>query len=122
MSASKTKKKPGQPRLPKPEPEPEAGRDDRDRDVMTLHQVAEYLDCSYATVLLRVMRDGLLVFRLGGAGNGWRVRRSALEKWIAERQAEPYALVKHRNRGRKPKSDSLPARGKGKTRPRGSAE
>ena len=45
------------PRLPKPE----VGADDLGRAVMTLHQVAEYLDCSYATVLLRVMRD-LLVF------------------------------------------------------------
>jgi excisionase family DNA binding protein len=52
---------------------------------MTLHQVAEYLDCSYAAVLLLVMRDGLLVFRLGGVGDGWRVRRSDLEKWIAEK-------------------------------------
>jgi len=43
---------------------------------MMLHQVAEYLDCSYATVLLLVMRDGLLVFRLGS--DGWRVRRSDL--------------------------------------------
>jgi len=51
---------------------------------MTLHQVAEYLECSYATVLLLVMRDGLLIFWLGGAGDGWRVRRDDLEKWIAE--------------------------------------
>jgi excisionase family DNA binding protein len=72
--------------------------------MMTLQQVAEYLDCSYATVLLLVMRDGLLIFRLGGAGDGWRVRRSDLEKWIAERQAEPYAVGKPKNRGRKPKS------------------
>jgi hypothetical protein len=47
---------------------------------MTLHQVAECLDRSYATVLLLLMRDGLLVFRLGGTGDGWRVRRSDLKK------------------------------------------
>jgi len=35
----------------RPEPEPEAGRDDRNRDVMTLREAAEYLDCSYATML-----------------------------------------------------------------------
>jgi excisionase family DNA binding protein len=57
---------------------------------MTLHQLAEYLDCSYATVLLLVMRNGLLIFRLGGAGDGWRVRRSDLEKWIAERHVRPF--------------------------------
>jgi hypothetical protein len=32
-----------------------------------------------------VMRGGLLVFRLGGADDGWRVRRSYLEKWIVEK-------------------------------------
>ncbi len=51
---------------------------------MTLQEVAEYLDCSYATVLLLVMRHGLLIFRLGGAGDGWLVRRSDPEKWIGE--------------------------------------
>jgi len=53
---------------------------------MTLHQIAEYLNCSYATVLLLVMRHGLSIFRVGGAGDGWRVRRDDLEKWIAEKQ------------------------------------
>ena len=68
---------------------PEVGADYPDPAVMTLRPVAEYLDCSYAAVLLLVMRDGLLVFRL--CGDGWRVRvrRSNLEKWIAERQLRP---------------------------------
>ncbi len=52
---------------------------------MTLQDVADYLQCSYATVLLLVMRRGLSIFWLGGAGDGWRVQRSDLEKWIAER-------------------------------------
>jgi excisionase family DNA binding protein len=56
---------------------------------MTLHQVSEYLDCSYATALLLVMRDGLLIFRLGAAGDGWRVRRSDLDQWIAARHVQP---------------------------------
>jgi hypothetical protein len=68
---------------------PEVGADYPDPAVMTLRPVAEYLDCSYAAVLLLVMRDGLLVFRLGGAGDGWRVRRSDLEKWVAEKQVRP---------------------------------
>ncbi len=42
-------------------------------DVMTLHQVAEYLDCSYATVLLLVMRDRLLAISVS-----WRFCR-----WLA---------------------------------------
>ena len=56
---------------------------------MTPREFAEHLDCSYATALLRVMRDGLLVFRLGGADDGWRVRRSDLEKWIAQKRVRP---------------------------------
>ena len=52
-------------------------------DVMTFQDVADYLDCSYAAVLLLVMRGGLLKFQL--AGDGWRVRRSDLEQWIRDR-------------------------------------
>jgi excisionase family DNA binding protein len=52
---------------------------------MTFQEVAEYLGCSHALVLLLVMRGGLLKFQLGGAGGGWRVRRSDLEKWIRDR-------------------------------------
>jgi hypothetical protein len=66
-------------------PIPEVEADDPDRAVMALHQLAGYLDCSYAAGLLLVMGDGLLIFRLGGAGDGWRVRRSDLESWIAEK-------------------------------------
>ena len=40
-------------------------------------------------MLLRVMRDRLLAFRLDAAGDGWRVLRSDLEKWIAERKVRP---------------------------------
>jgi excisionase family DNA binding protein len=54
-------------------------------DVMTFQDVADYLECSYATVLLLVMRGGLLKFQPGGADDGWRVRRSDLEKWIRDR-------------------------------------
>jgi len=82
VNSYKPKRGRGHPRLPKPEVE----ADDPDRAAMKFHQVAEYLDYSYATVLLLVMRYGLLTFRLGGAGDGWRVRRSDLEKWIAEKQ------------------------------------
>jgi excisionase family DNA binding protein len=86
-------------------PKQEVEADDPDRAVMTFHQVAEYLDCSYATVLLLVMRYGLLTFRLGGAGDGWRVRPSDLEKWIAKGGGQPYggAPAKSDGRGRKPK-------------------
>ena len=44
-----------------------------DDDSMTFQKVAEHLDCSYATVLLLVMRDNLSAFRLKDAVDGWRV-------------------------------------------------
>ena len=63
MSPRKGKKGPGR------RATPSGLRPDAESDVLTLQEVAEYLDCSYATVLLLVMRYGLLVFRLGGAGD-----------------------------------------------------
>jgi hypothetical protein len=65
-------------------PEPKSGADDS--DIMTLQEVAEFLDCSYAMVLLQVMRNGLLTFRIG---DGRWVRRSDLAKWIKDRKTAP---------------------------------
>jgi excisionase family DNA binding protein len=83
VSPRKGKKGRGQTRSPWPGPEPEASLNES--AVMTLQEVAEYLGCSYAIVLLLVMKGGLPKFQLGGAGDGWRVRRSDLEKWIRDR-------------------------------------
>jgi excisionase family DNA binding protein len=80
---------------------------------MTLDKVAEHLDCSYATVLLRVMRDGLLPFRLDTAGDRWRVRRSDLEQWIAERKVQPAGRPKTRKQKLAAKE---PVRRKGRSR------
>jgi len=66
--------------------------DDDDSESMTFQEVAEHLDCSYATMLLLVMRDSLPVFRLRRVGNGWRVRRSDLKKWLVEREIGPLGL------------------------------
>lgn len=86
---------------------------------MTASEVGDYLDCDYSTLYRLIHNGGFPVFKAdralktetGYAGaaqlldSDRQVRwRSDLEKWIAERQAEPYALGKHRNRGRKPKS------------------
>ena len=101
MSPQKRRKGPGRPRLLRPEPEPEASLDES--EMMTLADVAEYLNCHYSTAIRLVRNGDFPAFRLGGSGD-YRCRRSDLEKWIAERQAEPYAVRKHRNRGRKPKS------------------
>jgi hypothetical protein len=55
MSPSGHRKGAGRPRAKRAPVIPPA---EIESDVMTLHQVAEYLDCSYATVLLLVMREG----------------------------------------------------------------
>jgi excisionase family DNA binding protein len=80
MSPVKVRKGGGRPRG---RPKLAAGADDL--DLMTFQEVAKHLGCSYATVLLLVMRDRLLAFQLVGAVDGWRVRRSDLEKWIRDR-------------------------------------
>jgi hypothetical protein len=49
---------------------------------MTLQEVADYLDCSYAAVLLLVMREGLSAFR--SSSDRWHVRHSDLRKRMVE--------------------------------------
>jgi excisionase family DNA binding protein len=50
--------------------------------VMTIAEVAEYLNCHYGTVYRLVRGGELPAFRLGGS---WRFLRSDLEQWIASR-------------------------------------
>src|SRR5690348_5082414 len=51
-------------------------------DIMTVGEVADYLNCHYSTIY-RLLRNGALpAFRIGGA---WRFRRAAIESWIKER-------------------------------------
>jgi len=54
-------------------------------EVMTLQQVAKYLNCHYSTAFRLVHSGTLPAFRLGG---DWRFRRSDIEKWIADRQVQ----------------------------------
>jgi excisionase family DNA binding protein len=54
--------------------------------VLTLHEVADYLHCSYATVY-RLARGGDIPgFRPAGPGGDWRFLRSDVDKWIATQQ------------------------------------
>jgi len=62
------------------EPMPESGADDFDRAILTLHEVADYLHCDYTTIFRLVRTGQLSGFRVGGS---WRVRRVALDKWMA---------------------------------------
>ena len=50
--------------------------------VMTIAEVADYLNCHYGTVYRLVRGGDLPAFRLGGS---WRFLRSDLEQWIARR-------------------------------------
>ena len=58
-----------------PEPDP----------IMTIDEVAEYLDLHPLTVR-RLARDGEIpAFKVG---RQWRIKRELLEKWIADRSAQ----------------------------------
>ena len=49
-------------------------------DVMTLQQVADYLNCHYTTVYRLLHKRAIVVSAVGG----WRFRRSDVDKWIKE--------------------------------------
>jgi excisionase family DNA binding protein len=51
-------------------------------EIMTLHEVADYLKIYYYTLYRLVRRGAFPAFRLGG---DFRVRRADLDKWIAQR-------------------------------------
>ena len=95
------------------EPKAKSHPDDPDGETMTLQEVAEHLDCSYAKVLLLVMGGDLSAFRLANDGDGWRVRRSNLEKF-AKKQVRP-AESKPGSRKQKPPTKK-PAPRKGRSR------
>jgi len=49
---------------------------------MTVHDVAEYLDCHYLTALKLVRQGEIPGFRLGARGE-WRALKSEIDQWIA---------------------------------------
>ena len=48
-------------------------------DIMTLHEVADYLHCHYTTIFRLVHAGELPGFRLGGS---WRFRRAQIDEWM----------------------------------------
>jgi excisionase family DNA binding protein len=61
--------------------------------IMTVRDVAAYLNCHYSTVY-RLLRSGAIPgFRLGG---DWRFRREDLDRWISDHHVVP--VVPSRNR------------------------
>jgi excisionase family DNA binding protein len=77
-------RKGGRPRGRKPTPPVDVD----ESAVMTLHQVADYLDLGYGTVARLARQGDIPCFRLGG-GADWRVLKSELDKWIAKGGGAP---------------------------------
>jgi excisionase family DNA binding protein len=101
MSPEKPKRGPGRPRLP------EAGADDPDSEVMTVRQVAQYLNCRHHRVYRLMLIGGLPRIRLGC---DWRFLRSDLERWVAQQRAQRPSeepAGEHQGRGR-PRSKPKP--------------
>ena len=52
-------------------------------EIMTMHELAQFLACSYGTVLKLVWGGELPAFRLS---SDWQVWRADVEKWIAKQR------------------------------------
>ena len=67
-------------------------------EVMTVSEVAAYLNCHPRTVYRLLEGGELPAFRLR---RDWRFLRSKVDKWIAERQVRPQAPAKPSDKKRK---------------------
>ena len=74
------------PRAARVEIKPDASSDISSSEIMTLKQVGEYLLCHPSTISRIIKRRQFPAFRIG---SDWRVRRSDIEKWIADRELQP---------------------------------
>ena len=74
--------------------------DELQSEMMTVREVAQYLNCHFFTVYRLIHQNALPGFRL--AGRDWRFRRSDVDRWIAARQVHPPpgAAEKPTGRGR----------------------
>jgi excisionase family DNA binding protein len=54
-------------------------------EIMTMHEVAQFLLCSYGTAFELVRGGELPAFRLG---SDWQVWRADVEKWIAKQRPQ----------------------------------
>jgi excisionase family DNA binding protein len=54
--------------------------------IMTVGDVAAYLNCHYSTVYRLLRNRGIPGFRLGG---DWRFRREDLDRWISDHHVVP---------------------------------
>ncbi len=99
--------------ISRPKDIPAARSPDDQSKVMTLAEVAGYLNCHYGTIYRLVRGGDLPAFRLGGS---WRFMRSDLEQWIASRTS---GASVEKERESKPPASKVQARvGRPKRKPK----
>jgi excisionase family DNA binding protein len=101
VSPKKGKKGGGQQRGRKPPP---AAVDES--AVMTLREVADYLDCSYDTAYRLASRGDIPSFRVGGR---WRSLKSHIDQWIAKGGGAPRHYRRKSKTANKPPSSRADA-------------
>jgi excisionase family DNA binding protein len=77
-----------------------------DSDMMTLQEVAEYLDCSYDTAYRLASRGDIPSFMVGGR---WRVLKSELDKWMAKGGGAPRHYRRKSKTANKPPNSRVDA-------------
>lgn len=55
-----------------------------DDEILTIHEIAEYLKIKEKTAYALVARGDIPGFKVGGS---WRFRRSEIEKWIKKQES-----------------------------------
>ena len=82
-------------------------------DIMTVREVADYLNCHYSTIYRLLGNGAIPAFRLGA---DWRFRRADIEQWIKEQavvsESEPKNEPAPRTRAK------APAKRPGRPRPK----
>ncbi len=88
-------------------PTPSALSPGAESAVMTLQEVADYLNCDYSTAHRLTRRGDIPSFRLGPLAGNWRFLKSDVDRWIAKGGGKPSgsspAKTDGSRRGRKPK-------------------
>jgi excisionase family DNA binding protein len=98
MKPGRKKKGAGRTHAAEPKTKPAADVDDREGNVMTIQDVADYLHCHYHTVYRLVKRGEIPCFRLGG---NWRFLKSEVDKWIAAGGGRPSETAITKTDGRR---------------------
>ena len=60
-----------------------------EREILTLHETADYLLCSPGTIYRLLRRGEIPAFRIGTARGGWRFMREPLDNWMESHTLSP---------------------------------